>query len=122
MKIKFRSWNQKLQKLFYFFNGQYFSDEACRAVNNDFCFDWSNAEQLSPCTDRDGRELYTGDTADSSMGFGQVLYTEQGFMFDFDLDIDTLFNMTIGGEKKDFVKIGHVHQDKKKRNTRNIEK
>lgn len=64
-EILYRSWNGKENKFYYFKNGQYYADEECKKwiqfIVAIAFFDWSNAQQFTGKTDKDGKKIFEGD-------------------------------------------------------------
>jgi len=60
---KFRSWNVKRKRFYYFLNGHYFKDEKCTDDWNmiQVWFDWKTVEQSSKYFDLNGKEIFEGD-------------------------------------------------------------
>ena len=62
MSIKFRSWNEKEQKFYYFMDGKYYLDSWFRIqCGNTIDFDWKNAEQSTGNYDKNNNEIFEND-------------------------------------------------------------
>ena len=61
--------------------------------------------------DKNDREIYEGDIAESIYGIGTVTRDERGFMFEFSLDTDSLWSMCTGIEGREFEIIGNIYEN-----------
>lgn len=61
---KFRSWNDNFKKFYYFENGKYYNDVECNnyySSKANVLFKWNDAEKYISKTDKNKKEIYTGD-------------------------------------------------------------
>lgn len=67
--------------------------------------------QYTDLKDKNGKEIYDGDIANSCYGIGQVYINERGARFEFDTDTDGLWEMCTGREGKVFEVIGNIYEN-----------
>ena len=126
---KFRSWNEKLSRFFYWQNGDYFSDDECKlsiTCNKSFThsiplFNWQNAEQGFVIN---GQEIFENDyikfenviTRDSVWAEPAIV-VNTGYSLEARIKPyyqETPFNQCIIYPKKfnscDIVKLGNIHE------------
>jgi uncharacterized phage protein (TIGR01671 family) len=68
-EILYRSWYKSLNRFFYFKNGYYYSDEECKCSTDKVWFDWSNAQQFTGKTDKNGKKIFEGDDVECLMSY-----------------------------------------------------
>ncbi|AQX00462.1 YopX family protein [Elizabethkingia anophelis] len=60
-EIIFRSWNETDQCFYYFTQGLYFDSFDFNNEVDAFCFKWSNAEEFTGLTDKNGNKIFEED-------------------------------------------------------------
>lgn len=119
---KFRAWDIKNKKYIEIIGFYYFDDHIVLWFLDGGIPNYKNyhvkgiiLEQYAfGLTDKDDTPICQGDIADSSYGIGTVVLTDRGFLFEFDIDTEDLWGMTVGIEKAKFKIISHIHEKETK--------
>lgn len=122
-EIKFRAWDSKSKKMWTpevicIKDGQVKAGlvmtpaQAKKGVKEGWFYD-NPIMQYTGLKDKNGKEIYEGDICNSVYSVGKVYWNEMTarFSFEFDTDIDGLFEMASGIEGKKFEVIGNIYEN-----------
>ena len=126
---KFRSWNEKKQRFYYFVDGKYFDTIKCEfgvdinksLIGDNMLFNWQNAEQG---TIIDGQEIFENDfikyqinNIKDKVWSDPAIVINTGYSFETRIkpyDKDTPFNQCLMYPKRftgcEIIKLGNIHQ------------
>lgn len=82
-EIKCRSYNESEKCFYYFRNGRYYDTEDLRrCISERVCkeFKWINAEQYIGLRDKNGKEVFEGDTVTGGKVLGAVAFNGGSFI------------------------------------------
>ena len=125
-EILFRSWNESEKYFYYFKNGRYFEDVECeKESNNNSRFSWSNAEQYTGLTDKNGVKIFGYDLLEDNYfcnegieieGFAEVVFDikKAEWAIDNSLKQDkSSFTSLVGYFGDELKVIGNIHDNEK---------